>query len=132
MRKLLKRIFTITTVALILSVLAIVSIRILQRNEPSGYVSSYSIYSHDPYDVLDFSNGFVTMRTCCGDETHGSYTRSSAGQWIWTNSIRPKDKEVVLDTYVMEPHAFSITFVNSTNSAQIFTLPRRFFVKLPF
>jgi hypothetical protein len=86
---------------------------------------------HDLYDVLDFSNGFVTSRTCCGDQPKGTYSLSENGQWIWTNSIHHKDKDIVVDAYLMQPHAFSITFINTKDPSETYTLPRRFFIKFP-
>src|SRR5207302_7442682 len=44
------------------------------RSEPSGYVASYSFLPHARTDVLDFSRGIVTLRTCCGDSPCGTYS----------------------------------------------------------
>ena len=46
------------------------------RSEPSGYVAAYSVFPHESCDVLDFSGGIVTLRTCCGDEPYGTYSRA--------------------------------------------------------
>lgn len=57
------------------------------RSEPSGYVHAGTIINHSHSDILEFSGGTVTLRTCCGDESWGTYTRLPDGQWIWRIQI---------------------------------------------
>ena len=65
---------------LILYCLALISF----SSEPRGAVSSYAIFAHDPADVIEFKNGVVMHRTCCGDYPWGTYANRADGRWIWT------------------------------------------------
>ena len=99
------------------------------RSEPSGYVASYSIFDHSITDVLDFSGGTVTLRTCCGNESWGTYSRSSDGAWIWHR--RHESPTLVSQELVVRPGFFSIHFAETQNPSSHFTLRRRAFTAFP-
>ena len=96
------------------------------HSEPSGYVASYSIFPHDGNDVLDFSRGTVTLRTCCGDVPWGTYSRSPDGAWIWHDSPATKSKEILVQSDL-----FSVSFTDMRDPSNKFTLRRRVFTQLP-
>ena len=99
------------------------------RSEPSGYVASYSIIPHDSNDVLDFSHGIVTQRTCCGDESWGTYSRSPDGTWLW--HIRHGSKNHATNDIIVRPGFFSMSFADTQDPAIRFTLRRRVFKQFP-
>lgn len=96
----------------------------------SGYVASYSLYGHDSCDVLDFTGGAVTLRTCCGDESWGTYSRSDDGTWHWS-LVRGTKKILWQDTFAVHPGLLSMTFTSEKDPSFSFTLRRRLFSKLP-
>ena len=100
------------------------------RSEPSGYVASYSIMPHDGNDVLDFSHGIVTQRTCCGDEAWGTYSRSSDGAWVW--HVRHGTKNPVTKELFVRADFASMSFTDTQDPSIRFTLRRRVFKQLPF
>jgi hypothetical protein len=98
------------------------------RAEPSGYVASYSVLPHSSTDVLDFSRGTVTLRTCCGDEPWGTYTRSREGAWIW--HLRQGKKSVTKE-YLVHSNFLSMSFTDMQDPSSKFTLRRRVFTHFP-
>ena len=99
------------------------------RAEPTGYVASYSIFPHASTDVLDFSRGTVTLRTCCGDESWGTYSRAPNGAWIW--HLRHGSEQPVANEVLIRAGFFSMSFADTKNPAMKFTLRRRVFTKFP-
>jgi hypothetical protein len=97
------------------------------RAEPLGSFHSYNIFPHATSDLLTFEGGKVTLRTCCGDETWGTYRKRTDGQWEWTWTMgrRPAGR------WIVQPGAFTMTFTD-TQTATSFTLRRRMFEKIPF
>jgi|688.fasta_scaffold306407_2 hypothetical protein len=111
-----------TPVALVATyALALVSF----RSEPSGYVRSTPAFLHASTDVLEFSHGSVTLRTCCGDQWVGTCSRSADGVWVWQMSHKP-DAPAFKQLYV-RPGLFSMTFTDAANSSESYTLRRRVF-----
>jgi hypothetical protein len=99
------------------------------RAEPSGYVASYSVFPHSTTDVLDFSRGTVTLRTCCGDQPWGTYSRSREGAWIW--HLRTRTKSVTKE-YLVQSDFLSMSFTDVQDPSIKFTLGRRVFRQFPF
>jgi len=132
MKKWFKRIGVVIITTLVLGLTVLISIRIYRRADPSGYVASYALFNHDPCDVLSFTEGKVMLRTCCGDEDWGTYFRSSEDVWIWRETRQVKNKEVTLQEHIIQPHAFSVTFIDSKDSSKSITLNRRIFLTIPF
>ena len=99
------------------------------RAAPTGRYHSYSIFPHDSCDVLTFSNGTVTLQTCCGDESWGSYQRAADGRWVWT--WRHGGKKPTTNTYIIEPGVFTISCTDTQSPSSSFTLRRRLFTKIP-
>lgn len=118
-----KRILWLTPLAIAVGyVLALVGL----RSEPSGYVASYSIFPLDGNDVLDFSRGTVTLRTRWGDKPCGTYSRSPDGAWIWHFSYGTK-----LKAMLVQSRPFSMSFTDTDDPSNRFTLRRRVFTQIP-
>lgn len=102
-------------------------------NDLEGKVSSYTFEPHDKSDVLEFENGLVTIKTCCGNTYEGDYSWKD-GAWTWEhqsvlrrNPPQFRFKEPVI--IKVEPHLFSITL--KFEDGQILNLPRRVFTSIP-
>ena len=98
------------------------------RSEPTGYVASYDFFPHSSNDVLIFSRGTVTLHTCCGDESFGTYSRSPDGRWIWhyTRESQPRAVDIRVRS-----HLFSISLELPDNPSVTLSLRRRVFADLP-
>lgn len=96
---------------------------------PSGYVASYSIFPHDPNDVLNFAHGTVTLQTCCGDEFWGTYSRSADGAWVW--HLRRGSKKPITREIQINSEFSSMSFIDLQDPSKTFTLRRRLFKRLP-
>ena len=113
-----------------LAVVAACAVALLSlRSEPSGYVASYSIYPHAGTDVLHFSRGTVTLRTCCGDEPWGTYSRSEDGAWVW--HLRRGTKKPYSRDILVQSGFFSMQFTEIQNPSKKFKLRRRVFAQFP-
>ena len=99
------------------------------RDEPYGYVASYSLFAHSENDVLNFSQGKVTLQTCCGDQEWGTCERASDGSWIW--HLRGKGFVKLMD-FRVRSGPFSMTFTETGGQMEPFTLRRRAFKNLPW
>jgi hypothetical protein len=122
-----KKIAWLTVAAVLIAGIVAVCWRL--RAEPLGAFHSYSIFPHDSCDLLTFSNGTVTLQTCCGDESWGTYRREGDGHWVWT--WRHGTKKPTTNTYIIQPGAFSITCTGTQSPSSSFTLRRRLFSKIP-
>ncbi|MCX6855084.1 MAG: hypothetical protein NTV80_09280, partial [Verrucomicrobia bacterium] len=98
-----------------------------------GKFASYEFYPHSNSDVLEFQNGLVTMKTCCGNSYAGDY-QIRDGAWIWYHQgVRRRDppqflyKEPV--KIHVEPHLFCLTL--RFEDGQTMRLPRRVFKSIP-
>ena len=100
------------------------------RAEPSGYVASYSFLPHARTDVLDFSHGIVTLRTCCGDSPCGTYSLSPEGRWVWHLRYGSPKPHLTGEIHVRSS-AFSMSFSDLSNPSSQFTLRRRVFTTIP-
>lgn len=47
-----------------------------------GKYSGYELSGHDQNDVIEFENGLVTLKTCCGNSYYGSYL-PAGDAWTW-------------------------------------------------
>lgn len=98
-----------------------------------GKFSSYELFPHDKCDVIEFDNGMVTHKTCCGNSYYGYYMRKSDGPWIWYHqSVLEEDPPKFLFKkpvrIQVERHLFSLTlrFEDGKNTK----LPRRLFTSI--
>ena len=98
------------------------------RAEPGGYVASHSIYQHEKNDVLDFSHGKVTLRTCCGDMPWGTYAFVPSKGWVWNMH---REKAPWTHAFLVDAGMFSMTFTDAEDPSYHFTLKRRVFRQLP-
>lgn len=99
-----------------------------------GKVSSYGFFAHDKCDVLEFENGMVTLKTCCGNEFYGDYTFRPDGTWIWYHQsfIRKNPPQLEFKEprkIKVEPHLFSVTL--RSEDGNTLKLPRRVFKRIP-
>ena len=102
-------------------------------NDLEGKFASYEFFPHSQNDVLEFQNGLVTMKTCCGNSYEGDYLIRD-GVWIWYHqAVMRRDppqfryKEAV--KIHVEPHLFSLTL--RFEDGQTLRLPRRVFTSIP-
>jgi|GEM_PF-2661554 len=100
------------------------------RERPEGAFYSYSMLPHATKDVLEFSGGVVTWRTCCFDEDRGTYERSQSGDWIW--NYRPGADKPVTMHLILNPGALYLTAFDSAHPSTKFTLRRRLSEKFSF
>jgi len=133
MNPLAKRLMRWTTIGSLAVVLGYFTLLIGNPNELEGKVSSYKLFPHDRCDVLEFENGLVTFKTCCGNSYYGDYKRED-GTWIWEYQavVRrnpPEFKFKEPRRIEVEPGLFSIT-LRSENGHRL-KLPRRVFTKIP-
>lgn len=121
----------------ILGLLAlIVCYLVLLVSNPSGLegrVSSYELFPHSKSDVLEFENGLVTLKTCCGNSWEGDYMLKD-DVWVWEHQalFRRNPPELKFNEPVrieVEPSFFSITL--RFDDGQTLKLPRRVFTKIP-
>lgn len=82
-------------------------------NDLEGKFASYEFFPHSKSDVLEFQNGLVTMKTCCGNSYAGDY-ETRDGEWVWHHQAvmrryppQFRYKEPV--KIHVEPHLFSLT-----------------------
>ena len=97
--------------------------------DPAGRFHSYPVIPHSYCDVLAFSNGTVTLQTCCGDESWGTYQRAPDGHWVWT-SVHGSKTLLKTNVYNIALGTFSATFTQKQTLSS-FTLRRRLFTKVP-
>ena len=80
-------------------------------NNLAGKFASYKFFPHDWCDVLEFENGLVTMKTCCGNSYEGSYEiRNSTWTWYYQSVIRENPPQFRFKEPVkihVEPRFFS-------------------------
>jgi hypothetical protein len=104
---------------------------------PDGMYSSYEFYPHDNADVLEFKDGVVMSRTCCGDSNWGSYFKSEDGEWIWkytghvlvkgTTSLHPDPDPLY---FTLHWDRFSLTIERKDGSSEPLQMRRRLFQKV--
>ena len=83
------------------------------RSELRGMVEANSMQGHEIHDALEFKNGSVTIKTCCGDQNWGTYQKGDNGHWMWTYPLKPKLN--LLDHIEVRPGVFTMTFSGATN-----------------
>jgi hypothetical protein len=110
-------------------VLCYVSLLVGNPNDLEGKVSSYELFPHDRRDVLEFENGLVTLKTCCGNSYYGDYMRKD-DSWVWEHQMvwRRNPPEFKFKKPVkieVDPHLFSITI--RFDDGRTLKLPRRVF-----
>lgn len=105
-------------------------------NIPSGMYSSFEFFGHAEADVLEFENGRVMLRTCCGNEPFGSYHQEAGGSWIWVyqQESRPADRSKwrLSDPvrFIVTPERFAITIEAEDKTSPPLRMPRRVFEKI--
>jgi hypothetical protein len=82
MRPSAKRIARWSLLAIALMLLTYLILLIGNPNDLEGKVSSFEFSPHDKSDVLEFENGLVTMKTCCGNTYEGDYSWKD-DSWTW-------------------------------------------------
>jgi len=92
-------------------------------------VHAGTIINHSHSDIFDFSHGTVTLRTCCGDESWGSYTRLPDGQWIWHVQIYQTAPPVM--DFIVRPGPFSMSITDAADPSKHYVLRRRVFKQCP-
>lgn len=102
--------------------------------EPLGLVDAFALSAHEGRDVLDFNNGHVLLRTCCGDESWGTYSNDD-GKWIWHYRVlirfkNGESKVVFSDEIEIRPHVFTMEFTRSADPHMNRTLRRRLFQRV--
>lgn len=115
--------------------LALIYLLLLVGNphDLQGKFSSYKMFPHATCDVIEFDNGLVTLKTCCGNSYFGDYMRRD-NSWMWYHqSVRrrnpPEFKFKEPLEIQVEPHVFSITI--TFNDGKKLNLPRRVFTRIP-
>jgi hypothetical protein len=110
---------------------------------PSGKFASYEFFPHDKADVLEYHDGKVMIRTCCGDSAQGTYAREPDGRWIWTfishkwvGGSRFADPPVghsvdVTKRFLLRQSPMSLRIENLDDPAEVFNMPRRFLTRYP-
>ena len=102
-------------------------------NDLEGKFASRELFPHSICDVLEFQNGLVTLKTCCGNTYEGDY-QTRDGAWVWYHqSIMQTDPpqfryESPVKIHV-EPHLFSLTL--RFEDGRTMRLPRRVFTSIP-
>ena len=104
---------------------------------PDGMYSSYEFYPHDKADVLEFRDGAVTSRTCCGDSDWGSYDQNENGVWVWkyngpvlvkgTTSLHPDPKPLY---FMLHRSRFSLAIEREDGSSAPLPMRRRLFKRV--
>lgn len=102
-------------------------------NDLEGKFSSEKFFAHSMCDVLEFENGLVTLKTCCGNTYAGDYEFRD-GTWTWYHqSVFSRDPprfrfEEPVRIHV-EPHFFSLTL--KFDDGRTLKLQRRVFTSIP-
>jgi hypothetical protein len=111
--------------------------------EPAGMFASYEFFPHDRLDVLEYRDGKVTSRTCCGDQSMGTYLREADGRWLWTYTEKrwvgtPRWKadpvgkyEKVTRRFVLRPTPLLLHVENLDDPSESWDMRRRLFAKFP-
>jgi len=137
MKKLAIRILSALLAISLLSWITYAIARAGDPNTPSGMYSSFEFFGHAHADVIEFENGKVMWRSCCGDESYGSYHQEPDGRWIWIyqKELQPADQSEwrLSDPirFVIAPERFAITIEAEDKSIRPLRMPRRVFEKIP-
>jgi hypothetical protein len=105
---------------------------------PGGMYASFEFFGHAQADVMEFKSGKVMLRTCCGNESFGSYHQENDDRWIWIfqRELRPADRSKwrLSDPirFVVIPERFAITIEAEDKSSPPLRMPRRVFEKINF
>jgi hypothetical protein len=133
MRTSAKRIVRWSLLTIALMLLTYIILLVGNPNDLEGKVSSYEFFPHDRSDVLEFENGLVTMKTCCGNTYEGDYSRRD-DLWTWEHQsvLRRNPPQFGFKEPVkinVEPHLFSITL--KFEDGKTLNLRRRVFTSFP-
>jgi len=91
---------------------------------PCGYFDLAAMMAgHDSEDAVFFAGGSVTMKSCCGDMPFGTYSRRPDGSWRW--HYRHGERDLFPQDFLLRPGLLSVK-VSFTNSAEVYTLKRKF------
>lgn len=129
----MKRVVRWGIVSILIAVVAYFALLVGNPNDLEGKFASYEFFPHSKNDVLEFQNGLVTMKTCCGNTYEGDY-QTRDDKWVWYHqAVMRRDppqfryKEPV--KILVEPHLFSLTL--RFEDGQTMRLPRRVFTSIP-
>jgi hypothetical protein len=130
MKPSIKRILTWISILIVAIYLGIL---VGNPNDLEGKFAAYEFSGHSKGDVLEFEDGLVTMKTCCGNSYEGDYLHRD-GLWTWHHQaiMRKNPPEFRYKEPVkihVKPHLFSITL--TFEDGQTMRLPRRVFTSLP-
>ena len=102
----------------------LISLGVALLRSPIGYFDSTAIIGHhSDDDVLSFSDGTVTWKTCCGDKRIGTYSRSRDGTWIWEDVWGTKNPKT--NVIILHPGLFSLTCIDTNSPERVWELTRR-------
>ena len=107
-------------------------------DDPGGMYASFEFFGHAQADIVEFENGEVMLRTCCGNESFGSFHQENDGRWIWIyqRELRPADRSrwglSNPIRFVVIPERFAITIEAEDKSSPPLRMPRRVFEKINF
>jgi hypothetical protein len=129
----IKRILRWAILSIISIIVVYLTVLVGNPNNLEGKFACYEFSGHSKSDILEFEDGLVTMKTCCGASYEGDYWIRD-GKWTWDHQAvmrrNPPEfrykKPVKID---VEPHLFSITL--KFEDGQTMRLPRRVFTRLP-
>ena len=106
--------------------LVLLSLALVLHRTPLGYFDSTTIMGHHADDdVLSFSGGAVTWKTCCGDSAVGTYSRSPDGTWLW--QVVWGKKNLKTNVCILRPGVFSLKCTDTDRPERVWTLKRRLF-----
>jgi len=129
----IKRIFRWVLISIVATVVIYLALLVGNPNDLEGKFSCYEFSGHSKGDVLEFENGLVTMKTCCGNSYNGDYqTRDDSWTWYYQTVMRRNPPEFRYKEPVkihVTPHLFSLTL--RFEDGQTMRLPRRVFTSLP-
>jgi hypothetical protein len=139
-KKLLQTIMVLSATGILVALAYAVSLFIASEI-PSGKFASYEFVPHDPADVLEYHDGAVMWRSCCGDKSMGTYEREEDGRWIWTFTQEkwvggsrfddpPMGHSVtVTKRYVLRQTPMFLRIQNVDDPTEAFNMRRRFFTR---
>src|SRR5436190_14220331 len=108
---------------------------------PSGKFASYEFSRHHVADILEYHDGKVTLRTCCGDVPEGTYARETDGRWIWSfivkvwvggpRSADPSEGhyEDVTRRYLLRQSPMFLRIENLDDPSDVFSMRRQFLTR---
>lgn len=107
-------------------------------DNPAGRFHGYEFYGHHGADLLHFEKGKVTLKTCCGSEDFGTYSRDATGRWIWNHEIwmssrvHPTPRLVKSQRFILRRTFFGLTINSIDPPVMILSMRNRASERFPF